>query len=103
MSKEATVTVARLKRYLDPADKIEPGSAYFDRIVGQFIDPCVASITFGDDVLRMHVTRSGFFRVGSAQAPMSRAQLAVCARAHSLVAKAGLYDSESSPLSGGNK
>ena len=91
--------MANLKRYLDPADTIEPGSVYFDRLVGPYIDPCVASITFGDGVLRMHVTQSGLFRVGSAQCPMSRSQLDACARARSLVVKAGLRDSEA----GGDK
>lgn len=85
-------SLAKLKRYLDPADRIEPGSAYFDRILDGAIDPCVATITFGSDVVRMHVTQSGNFRVGSAQCPMSRDQLAAVARAYGLVAKAGLTD-----------
>lgn len=84
--------MADLRRLLDPQDKIEEGSHYFSRIVGGFIDPCVATLTFGDDVLRMHVTGSGRFTVGSAQCPMSREQLAAVARAHKLVAKAGLAD-----------
>lgn len=88
------ITLANLKRLLDPEDKIEPGSHYFTRTVGGFVDPCVATIYFGDGVLTMHVTQSGRFTVGSACAPMSRAALAACARAHRLVAKAGLYDGE---------
>lgn len=88
------ITLANLKRYLEPVDRIEPGSAIFDRWVGGFIDPCVAIITFGPEVIRMHVNQSGFFRVGMAEPPMRREQLDACARARALVVKAGLYDTE---------
>lgn len=88
------ITLANLKQYLDARDRIEPGSHFFDRIVGGFVDPCVASITFGNDVLRMHICQSGLFKVGFSQAGMSRRQLDALARARSLVVKAGLFDAE---------
>jgi hypothetical protein len=88
------VSLANLKRLLDPRDRIAEGSRIFDRVtVDGALDPCVATINFGDEVLRMYVTQTGKFTVGSSQAPMNRDALAAVARAHSLVVKAGLTDS----------
>lgn len=46
------LTLAKLKRYLDPQDRIEEGSHYFHRLTvggpdGGRVDPCIATITFG--------------------------------------------------------
>ncbi len=90
------ITLANLKRSLGPNDSIRPGSGIFDELVGGLVDPCVACVEFGGEVVRMYVTQAGTFRVGSAQCPMSRDQLAACARAYSFVAKLGLVDGRSS-------
>ncbi len=88
------ITLANLKRLLGPSDCIKDGSRIFDRVSADGAhDPCVATVEFGAEVVRMHVTQTGRFTVGSAQPPMSKDALAATARAYSFVVKAGLIDS----------
>ncbi len=85
------LTYKAVTRLLGPEDKAELGSHYFDALTSDLrIDPCVATVRFGDDVLTLHITANRTFKVGSVQAPMHLHQLAACRRAHMLIRKLNL-------------